>query len=544
MPRLLLGPMVRHAGERDATIWVETDGPCTVDVLGCRAPTFSVCGHHYALVRVSGLAPGTAHPYRVALDGEVVWPEPDAGYPPSVVRTHTPGAPARLVFGSCRLAWPHTPPYTLAPYRHGSGRGVDALVALAEGLRHRPHDELPDLVLHLGDQVYSDAPPAPVLDFLRDRRHIVPGPPREVVDYEEFSRLYFEAWSEPSLRWLLSTVPSVMMFDDHDVHDDWNTSQAWCAQRDLLPWWRDRMIAALMTYWVYQHAGNLDLAACAEDGLLDRLEGHGGDATGVLRDFAERAYAHPERVRWSCRRDLGRTRLLVADSRAGRVLEPGRRDMLDAAEWDWLEGQLDGDVDHLLVASTLPVLLPRALHHLEAWNERLCDGAMGRWAAGWSEALRQGMDLEHWAAFGAGFRRLVDLVRAVAAGERGPAPATVCLLGGDVHFGYVAEVRQPSGAAPVYQLVASPLRNRLEPKMAMAVRASMLPLARFGTRALARAAGVPRPLVRWRVTHGPWFENHLAEVALDGRDAALAVRETRSGGRPELRTRLRLRLSR
>src|SRR5215470_19349362 len=99
MASLLLGPILRYVGEREATVWVETDRPCTVQALGGRAPTFSVCGHHYALVRIEGLAPGAVHPYRVALDGEVVWPEPGSEYPPSVVRTLAAGAPARLVFG-------------------------------------------------------------------------------------------------------------------------------------------------------------------------------------------------------------------------------------------------------------------------------------------------------------------------------------------------------------------------------------------------------------------------------------------------------------
>src|SRR2546425_66795 len=59
MARLLLGPILRHVGETDATVWVETDQPCTVAVLGCRARTFQVSGHHYALVRVEGLARGS-----------------------------------------------------------------------------------------------------------------------------------------------------------------------------------------------------------------------------------------------------------------------------------------------------------------------------------------------------------------------------------------------------------------------------------------------------------------------------------------------------
>jgi PhoD-like phosphatase len=542
MPRLLLGPMLRYVGEQEATIWVETDAPCTVEALGGRAPTFSVGGHHYALVRLEGLAPGAVHPYRVTLDGEVVWPEPGSAYPPSVIRTRAPGAPARVLFGSCRLARPHTPPYTLSPELHDEGRGVDALTAMAEQLRHGPASELPDLVLHLGDQVYSDAPPAPVLDFVRPRRAAVPGPAGEVVDFEEFAMLYVDAWSEPSLRWLLSTVPSMMMFDDHDVHDDWNTSQAWRREREVLPWWRERMIAALMTYWIYQHAGNLDLEASAEEGVLDRLERHGGDATAVLREHAVRAHDEPEAVRWSCRRDLGGTRVVAVDSRAGRVLEPGGRDMIDGSEWRWLDEQLRGDFDHVLIASTVPVLLPPALHDLEAWNERLCDGAWGAWAARRGEALRQFLDLEHWAAFDAGFRRLMEVVRQVAAGERGQAPATVCLLGGDVHFGYVAEVRRPATPARVYQLVASPMRNRLEAQFARAVRASLSPPARLLTRVLAAAAGAPRPRVRWGLTRGPWFENHVADLTFDRRRASLAIREAQPGSHPELRTRLLLRL--
>jgi len=542
MARLLLGPILRHVGEDEATIWVETDGPCSVGVLGCRARTFAVAGHHYALVRLGGLAPGTTTEYRVELDGDVVWPEPRSGYPPSAIRTLTGSGPIRVLFGSCRLARPHTPPYTLMPDQHDEGRGVDALAALGEHLRRAGPDELPDLILHLGDQVYSDEPPGPVLDLIRHRRATVPGPAGEAVDFEEFAQLYLDAWSEPGLRWLLSTVPNAMLFDDHDVHDDWNTSLAWREERARLPWWRGRMTAALMTYWIYQHAGNLDLAACAEEGLLDALERQPADATPVLREYAERADQGQVGARWSYRRELGCARLVVIDSRAGRVLEPGRRDMVDAEEWSWLERELRGGTDHLLVASTLPVLLPPSLHDLEAWNERMCDGAMGPRAAAWSERLRQDLDLEHWAAFEAGFHPLVALLREVAAGERGRAPATISLLGGDVHFGYVAEVEQPAGESPIRQVVASPLRNRLDRTKATVLRAGLSPGARVLTRTLADLAGVPRPPIRWRMAHGPWFENHVADLSLDAAGATLAIREAQPGSHPDLRTRLLLHL--
>ena len=71
MTGLVLGPLLRHVDEHAASLWVETDGPARVTVTagdGVRgeAPTFAVHGHHYALVCVDGLEPGTHYPYTVA----------------------------------------------------------------------------------------------------------------------------------------------------------------------------------------------------------------------------------------------------------------------------------------------------------------------------------------------------------------------------------------------------------------------------------------------------------------------------------------------
>ena len=60
-PVLVLGPVLRYIGETEATLWVETDRPCQAEVLGHAGRTFEVAGHHYALVVVTGLRPGTEH---------------------------------------------------------------------------------------------------------------------------------------------------------------------------------------------------------------------------------------------------------------------------------------------------------------------------------------------------------------------------------------------------------------------------------------------------------------------------------------------------
>lgn len=78
--------MPRHVDETTATIWVETDAPCTVRVFGAETRTFTVHGHHYGLVDVVGLAPRSSTPYKVHLDGEQVWPEPGSDLPGKLAR--------------------------------------------------------------------------------------------------------------------------------------------------------------------------------------------------------------------------------------------------------------------------------------------------------------------------------------------------------------------------------------------------------------------------------------------------------------------------
>src|SRR3954470_879777 len=101
-PLLLLGPLLRHVDPVSATVWVETDRPCEVAVLGRQARTFCVNGHHYALVVVEGLEPGSVTPYEVHLEGPRVWPQRPSASPPSRIRTAGRPGPFRLAFGSCR----------------------------------------------------------------------------------------------------------------------------------------------------------------------------------------------------------------------------------------------------------------------------------------------------------------------------------------------------------------------------------------------------------------------------------------------------------
>jgi hypothetical protein len=56
-PALVLGPLLRHVDPVSATVWVETDRACEVEILGRREPTFRVEERNYALVRIEDLEP-------------------------------------------------------------------------------------------------------------------------------------------------------------------------------------------------------------------------------------------------------------------------------------------------------------------------------------------------------------------------------------------------------------------------------------------------------------------------------------------------------
>ncbi|MDP1848926.1 MAG: alkaline phosphatase D family protein [Solirubrobacteraceae bacterium] len=528
MPDLVLGPLLRYVSDTEATVWVETDAPCTVTVLERSAATFTISGHHYALVVIDGLQPGSTLPYEVALDGEPRWPRPDDPYPPCVVRTHTHDEQLRLAFGSCRVSVPHTEPYVLSKDDDPAGREVDALLALVERMRHQPYEEWPDALLLLGDQVYADEVSPETKKLIRSRRGPDGPPADEVGDFEEYTSLYRESWSDPALRWLLSTVSSAMIFDDHDVHDDWNISEAWVAQMRAKPWWEERVVGAYASYWVYQHLGNLSPTTLFDDPIFCAVQDADGDAEELVRDFARTAVAEIAGARWSFCRDFGRARLVVVDSRAGRVLTEGRRQMLSDAEWAWVEDHCSGDFDHLVIGTSLPVMLAPGMHHLEAWNEAVCDGAWGMLAARAGEKVRQALDLEHWAAFQGCFGRLSVLLEDVAAGRRGPAPATITLLSGDVHHAYLAEAWFPGReiSSRVLQVTCSPVRNPLDKRERRALRSAFTrPVAAFARR-MARAAGVEPSAMRWAFAQEPTFDNQIARLELCGREAQLCIEKT------------------
>ena len=80
---------------------------------------------------------------------------------------------------------------------------------------------------------------------------------RHAADFAEYAYLYERAWtSSRSVRVLLAQIPTFLMFDDHEVTDDWNFDLSWVRmlhnEKDDFRMWPKTLTDGLAAYWVYQ----------------------------------------------------------------------------------------------------------------------------------------------------------------------------------------------------------------------------------------------------------------------------------------------------
>ena len=353
---------------------------CEVAVLDARQRTFCVEGHHYALVVLSDLDEGSVRPYEVHLDGERAWP-PDDGRPPSTIHTREherQRAPRLRLLPRRRSRAPAV--HAAAGRSIRLGFGIDALWALSRRLQSG-QEEWPDCLLLLGDQVYADETSEETRAFIRARRDTSRPPGR----------------AGRRLRGVRAPLPRGLERPGHPLaardraeHDDLRRPR------------RARRLEHLRGLGA-RHARDARGGTSASPARSCRTGSTSTSATSPrrswprsrcspssraaedggprLREFARAIDREPASSRFAFHRDFGRSRLVVIDSRAARVLAEGRRDMVDDEEWQWIAEHARGAYDHLIIASTLPVFMTPGIDGLEAWNEAVCAGAWGRLAA-------------------------------------------------------------------------------------------------------------------------------------------------------------------
>jgi hypothetical protein len=134
--------------------------------------------------------------------------------------------------------------------------------------------------------------------------HGYPPPSRDghAADFAEYAYLYERAWTTSrSVKRLLAHIPTFLMFDDHEVTDDWNFSAAWVRMlhnpKDSLKMWPKTMTDALAAYWVFQgYCNKAPSQWNSEDPRVKALSEarlQGTDALPTLRRAIYQACFHP-----------------------------------------------------------------------------------------------------------------------------------------------------------------------------------------------------------------------------------------------------------
>ncbi len=216
--------------------------------------------------------------------------------------------------------------------------------------------------------------------------------------------------------------------------------------------------------------------------------------------------------------------------------------MMSVDEWQWVKDRSDGDFDHLLLASSVPFLLPDGMHDVEAWSEAVTNGAWGKRMAPLGEKVRIGANLDHWACFQQSYRELEQLVIDVATGECGDEPPeTIVMMGGDVHHCFLTDVTLPTEAhhaqTKVWHAVCSGLRKELQLSERLVLAFGHTWLAAKIGRALAAAANVRPRRLGTRITTRPRFRNQIGTLEIAGGEVGIRIEQAAGSWRdPQLRT--------
>ena len=137
-----------------------------------------------------------------------------------------------------------------------------------------------DLIIHCGDQVYADKL---VSRHTKMARAATDADAAVKSLSEEYRRLYVgQSWNMPDVAAVLTSCPSIMMWDDHDIDDGWGSRA-----HDVKPWRRLFFSAARRAFTEFQASLN---PPGVDAGSLACGFVHGGLAFLLLDGRSHRVY--------------------------------------------------------------------------------------------------------------------------------------------------------------------------------------------------------------------------------------------------------------
>ena len=284
----------------------------------------------------------------------------------------------------------------------------------------------------------------------------------------------------PDVRRLLANIPTYMIFDDHDVTDDWNITNAWYDQVRSSPLGQRIVANALASYWAFQGWGNApdnfdkDLRISISQYLLDK---------GNKPEISERYDLHTWKHRgWGfsvpsnppiIAIDSRTQRMQTQDSYLPVLLDGYARDWL-RVEWAKLKTsqRIVADTCPVFIATT-PVLGFSVLERVQKFAYWIAERLDSYPYVKLIEKLTSKedyltnkiidlADIEAWTSNKRSFLSLVDCL------SQDMQIKQCVFLSGDVHYSFSAMGKYihelGTHTLHCYQLVSSSLKNSPAPK--------------------------------------------------------------------------------
>ncbi len=247
----------------------------------------------------------------------------------------------------------------------------------------------------------------------------------------------------PDVRRLLAHLPVAMMFDDHDITDDWNLNIGWEQAAYGHPFSRRIIGNALIGYCLFQGWGNAPERFSSDllDEVQEALDSPGTPAHG---DVLDRLLAFD---RWHYQWPTDPP-LLVLDTRTHRWRsERGVDRPSGLMDWEALT-DLQSEIldrDAVILVSPAPmfgVKLIEAIQQVFTW--------LGKPLL---------VDAENWMAHPGAAYALMNLFR------HPRTPRHFVILSGDVHYSFVydVELRGRERGPDIWQVTSSGFRNEFPP---------------------------------------------------------------------------------
>lgn len=250
--------------------------------------------------------------------------------------------------------------------------------------------------------------------------------------------------SLPYFEKMLANTPTLMIFDDHDVTDDWNLTADWekhvYGNRVTKHIIRD----ALLSYAVFQGWGN-----CPDqtEPLIAHIK-----QLSVQKDFAsdELTESILEHSHWHYEVDTSPA-IVVLDTRTHRWRsETSIKNPSGLMDWErlqHLEQELFKPQKSVLVVSPAPVFGVKAIEVMQSGCEMIGQELL--------------VDVENWMAHKGSAKKLMNMLR------HDSAPDEVIILSGDVHYSFCfsAQRRFSSDTDKIWQLTCSGFKNEFPQKL-------------------------------------------------------------------------------